>query len=101
MGGRDTDVPRVVGAGGVYNPRAHLPYRELAALAADTDARIAALEPPALRELAARGRVQSYRKDVVIIQEGDYGDTLHISTRTARASSSARCRSTAARARRR
>ena len=45
---------------------------------ADTDALIAALESPNLRELAARGRVQSYRKDVVIIQEGDYGDTLHI-----------------------
>jgi CRP/FNR family cyclic AMP-dependent transcriptional regulator len=47
-------------------------------LPADTDALIAALESPNLRELAARGRVQSYRKDVVIIQEGDYGDTLHI-----------------------
>ena len=45
---------------------------------ADTDALIAALESPNLRELAARGRVQSYRKDVVFIQEGDYGDTLHI-----------------------
>ena len=39
---------------------------------------IAALESPSLRELAARGRVQSFRKDVVIIQEGDYGDTLYI-----------------------
>ena len=45
---------------------------------ADTDTLIAAIELPNLRELAARGRVQSYRKDVVIIQEGDYGDTLHI-----------------------
>jgi CRP/FNR family cyclic AMP-dependent transcriptional regulator len=44
----------------------------------DTDALIAAIESPALRELAARGRVQSFRKDVVIIQEGDYGDTLYI-----------------------
>lgn len=44
----------------------------------DNDALIAALESPALRELAARGRVQSFRKDVVIIQEGDYGDTLYI-----------------------
>lgn len=67
----------------VQSPRTPLdpaldPERKPATLAADTDALIAALEPPGLRELASRGRVQSYRKDVVIIQEGDYGDTLHI-----------------------
>ncbi len=45
---------------------------------ADTDQLIAALQSPSLRELAARGRVQSFRKDVVIIQEGDYGDTLYV-----------------------
>lgn len=39
---------------------------------------IAALAEPSLRELAARGRIQSFRKDVVIIQEGDYGDTLYV-----------------------
>ncbi len=44
----------------------------------DVDALIAALEDPALRELAARGTTRSYRKDVLIIQEGDLGDTLYI-----------------------
>jgi CRP/FNR family cyclic AMP-dependent transcriptional regulator len=39
---------------------------------------IDALQDPALRELAARGAVRSYRKDVLIIQEGDLGDTLYI-----------------------
>lgn len=39
---------------------------------------VAALESPALRELAARGRMQQYRKDVVVLQEGDHGDTLYI-----------------------
>jgi CRP/FNR family cyclic AMP-dependent transcriptional regulator len=39
---------------------------------------IEALQDPALRELAARGAVRSYRKDVLIIQEGDLGDTLYI-----------------------
>lgn len=29
-------------------------------------------------ELVSRGRIQSFRKGVVIIQEGDYGDTLYI-----------------------
>ena len=45
---------------------------------AEAEQLIAVLESPSLRELAARGRVQSFRKDVVIIQEGDYGDTLYI-----------------------
>jgi len=44
----------------------------------ETEQLIAALKAPGLRELAARGRVQSFRKDVVIIQEGDMGDTLHV-----------------------
>lgn len=44
----------------------------------DPDSLIAALQSPSLRELAARGRVQNFRKDVVIVQEGDYGDTLYI-----------------------
>jgi len=44
----------------------------------DVDALIAALQSPGLRALAARGRVQSFRKDVVIIQEGDHGDTLYV-----------------------
>ncbi len=44
----------------------------------DPQALIKAIEAPALRELAERGRVQSFRKDMVIIQEGDYGDTLYI-----------------------
>jgi CRP/FNR family cyclic AMP-dependent transcriptional regulator len=39
---------------------------------------IEALQDPALRELAARGAVRSYRKDVLIIQAGDLGDTLYI-----------------------
>lgn len=44
----------------------------------DTQSLITALDSPALRELATRGRIQSFRKDVVIIQEGDYGDTLYV-----------------------
>ena len=44
----------------------------------ETEQLIAALKAPGLRELAARGRIQSFRKDVVIIQEGDMGDTLHV-----------------------
>jgi CRP/FNR family cyclic AMP-dependent transcriptional regulator len=43
-----------------------------------SDDLIAALESPALRELAARGRIQQYRKDAVIVHEGDHGDTLFI-----------------------
>ncbi len=43
-----------------------------------SEALIEALPDPALRELAARGTTRSYRKDVVIIQEGDLGDTLFI-----------------------
>jgi CRP/FNR family cyclic AMP-dependent transcriptional regulator len=39
---------------------------------------IEALQDPALRELAARGVARSFRKDVLIIQEGDLGDTLYI-----------------------
>lgn len=46
--------------------------------APDADQLVAALESPALRELAARGRMQQYRKDVVMLQEGDHGDTLYI-----------------------
>ena len=46
--------------------------------APDPGALIAALESPALRELATRGRIQHYRKDVVIVHEGDHGDTLYI-----------------------
>jgi CRP/FNR family cyclic AMP-dependent transcriptional regulator len=42
------------------------------------EALIATLQDPALRELAARGAVRSYRRDVLIIQEGDLGDTLYI-----------------------
>ncbi len=46
--------------------------------APDPDRLIATLESPALRELATRGRIQHYRKDVVIVHEGDHGDTLYI-----------------------
>jgi CRP/FNR family cyclic AMP-dependent transcriptional regulator len=46
--------------------------------ALDPEQLVAALESPALRELAARGRMQQYRKDVVMLQEGDHGDTLYI-----------------------
>lgn len=46
--------------------------------APDADQLVATLESPALRELAARGRIQQYRKDVVFLQEGDHGDTLYI-----------------------
>ncbi|MCX7892048.1 MAG: Crp/Fnr family transcriptional regulator [Burkholderiales bacterium] len=46
--------------------------------APDTEQLLAALASPALRELAARGRIQQYRKDVVVVQEGDHGDTLLI-----------------------
>jgi CRP/FNR family cyclic AMP-dependent transcriptional regulator len=48
------------------------------ASAPDAEQLIAALESPALRELAARGRIQPYRKDVVMLQEGDHGDTLYV-----------------------
>jgi len=44
----------------------------------DRKALISALASPALRELAERGRIQSFRKGVVIIQEGDYADTLFV-----------------------
>src|SRR5512134_2703198 len=44
----------------------------------DAEQLVGALESPALRELAARGRIQQYRKDVVMLQEGDHGDTLYI-----------------------
>jgi CRP/FNR family cyclic AMP-dependent transcriptional regulator len=46
--------------------------------AASPETLIDALDDPALRELAARGAVRNYRKDVLIIQEGDLGDTLYI-----------------------
>jgi CRP/FNR family cyclic AMP-dependent transcriptional regulator len=46
--------------------------------APDPEQLVAALESPALRERAARGRMQQYRKDVVMLQEGDHGDTLYI-----------------------
>lgn len=39
---------------------------------------IEVLASPGLRELAARGRIQHYRKDAVIVHEGDHGDTLFI-----------------------
>jgi CRP/FNR family transcriptional regulator, cyclic AMP receptor protein len=42
------------------------------------EALIESLADPALRALAERGTVRSYRKDVLIIQEGDFGDTLYI-----------------------
>jgi CRP/FNR family cyclic AMP-dependent transcriptional regulator len=50
------------------------------AMLTDTDPQdlIAALPDPGLRELAAHGAVRSYRKDVVIIQEGDLGDSLYL-----------------------
>ncbi len=35
-------------------------------------------EPDHLRELAARGEVRRYRKNTLLIQEGDLGDTLFI-----------------------
>lgn len=34
--------------------------------------------PPALRTLAARGEPRRYRKGVLLIEEGDHGDTLFI-----------------------
>ncbi len=46
--------------------------------APDAEQLVAGLESPALRELAGRGRIQQYRKDVVMLQEGDHGDTLYI-----------------------
>ncbi|MGA8053513.1 MAG: Crp/Fnr family transcriptional regulator [Burkholderiales bacterium] len=46
--------------------------------APDTQALLDALESASLRELAAHGRIQSYRKDAIIIQEGDEGETLFI-----------------------
>ncbi len=46
--------------------------------ATSPEALIESLADPALRTLAARGTVRSYRKDVLIIQEGDFGDTLYI-----------------------
>jgi len=47
-------------------------------VAPSPEALIESLADPALRALAARGTVRSYRKDVLIIQEGDFGDTLYI-----------------------
>jgi CRP/FNR family cyclic AMP-dependent transcriptional regulator len=44
----------------------------------DTHELIAALPDAALKELASRGVIRSFRKDVVIIQEGDVGDSLYI-----------------------
>jgi len=46
--------------------------------APDTQTLLDALESASLRELAAHGRIQSYRKDAIIIQEGDEGETLFI-----------------------
>jgi CRP/FNR family cyclic AMP-dependent transcriptional regulator len=48
------------------------------AMTTSPEALVDTLQDPALRELAARGAVRSYRKDVLIIQEGDLGDTLYI-----------------------
>ncbi|MCE4555568.1 Crp/Fnr family transcriptional regulator [Roseateles cellulosilyticus] len=42
-----------------------------------TDAEFQAL-PPALRQLAVRGIARSYRKDVVLIEEGSVGDNLYV-----------------------
>jgi CRP/FNR family transcriptional regulator, cyclic AMP receptor protein len=39
---------------------------------------IAALPDASVRELASRGHLHSFRKDVVIIHEGDQGDTLYL-----------------------
>jgi CRP/FNR family cyclic AMP-dependent transcriptional regulator len=47
-------------------------------VAPSPEALIESLADPTLRALAARGTVRSYRKDVLIIQEGDFGDTLYI-----------------------
>lgn len=47
-------------------------------VAPSPEALIESLADPVLRALAARGTVRSYRKDVLIIQEGDFGDTLYI-----------------------
>jgi CRP/FNR family cyclic AMP-dependent transcriptional regulator len=47
-------------------------------VASTPEALVETLSDPSLRELAARGAVRSYRKDVLIIQEGDLGDTLYI-----------------------
>lgn len=44
--------------------------------AADTDP-FAALSDP-LRALARRGEVRRYRKNTLLIEEGDYGDTLYL-----------------------
>jgi CRP/FNR family cyclic AMP-dependent transcriptional regulator len=46
--------------------------------AAAPEALIDALPDAGLRALASRGAVRSYRRDVLIIQEGDLGDTLYI-----------------------
>ncbi len=81
---------------------------------------LAPLAPETLREIAATGVVRSYPKNTIIINEGEVGDSLYIvlSGRTKvyasnaagrglsspfmdRANISAKCRSTAARARRR
>lgn len=39
---------------------------------------LAALPNETLRELAARGSIRRFRRDVIIIQEGDFGDTVYL-----------------------
>jgi CRP/FNR family cyclic AMP-dependent transcriptional regulator len=52
--------------------------RPMASPALSDEQLIDALPSAALRDLARRGRVQHYRKDSVIVHEGDHGDTLFI-----------------------
>jgi CRP/FNR family cyclic AMP-dependent transcriptional regulator len=49
-------------------------------MAKDTlsDPLVAALSDAALRQLAAHGQIRKFRKDVVIIHEGDQGDNLYL-----------------------
>lgn len=44
----------------------------------DTDALIAAITDPMVREIAQRGRIRSFAKNTVVINEGDQGDSIFV-----------------------
>ncbi len=44
----------------------------------DTDAAVFAALSEALRALARRGEIRRYRKNTLLIEEGDHGDTLYL-----------------------
>lgn len=44
----------------------------------DTDSLIAAISDPMVREIAQRGRIRSFAKNTVVINEGDQGDSIFV-----------------------